>query len=425
MSREGRSSSLGPARSRSPAASDDEQVAARASESAQRRSAASARSRRSRSAAPGARRPAGRLVAHLDEPELRDVARDRRLHGVEALRRAAPRRPPPASRASARRRAGGSRPGGRTCAHADSTSSRISSPCRARRRRTSAVASAAGRLAGGADEQPRRRAAAATTCAGAGGRARRASSSPRRAPRTPGSARGRASVAPCARTSASSSSSSVSQTATAAAHATGLPPNVLAWSPGHEAPRPCRRRAGADRQPVRQALRERHARRGARRAAPTRRTCPCGRRPSAPRRGRAARRARRRARGRLASELGASSGMNAALAQHRLEQDAAGLGPTAASSDATSFGCAKRDAGEQRLERGALRGLAGDRERAAACGRGTSPRARRRRACPVALRAYLSAASIASAPELQKNACAPPKRVGELRRRAAAIGSVQ
>ena len=29
---------------------------------------------------------------------------------------------------------------------------------------------------------------------------------------------------------------------------------------------------------------------------------------------------------------------------------------------------------------------------------------------PVALRAYLSAASIASAPELQKNACAPPKR---------------
>ena len=32
---------------------------------------------------------------------------------------------------------------------------------------------------------------------------------------------------------------------------------------------------------------------------------------------------------------------------------------------------------------------------------------------PVALRAYFSAASIASAPELQKKACAPPKRVGQ------------
>ena len=31
-------------------------------------------------------------------------------------------------------------------------------------------------------------------------------------------------------------------------------------------------------------------------------------------------------------------------------------------------------------------------------------------AFPVALRAYFNAASIASAPELQKNACAPPKR---------------
>ena len=43
---------------------------------------------------------------------------------------------------------------------------------------------------------------------------------------------------------------------------------------------------------------------------------------------------------------------------------------------------------------------------------------------PVALRAYLSAASIASAPELQKNACAPPKR-SESRSASSAIGSVQ
>ena len=43
---------------------------------------------------------------------------------------------------------------------------------------------------------------------------------------------------------------------------------------------------------------------------------------------------------------------------------------------------------------------------------------------PVALRAYLIAASIASAPELQKNACAPPKR-SESSSASRVIGSVQ
>ncbi len=43
---------------------------------------------------------------------------------------------------------------------------------------------------------------------------------------------------------------------------------------------------------------------------------------------------------------------------------------------------------------------------------------------PVALRAYLSAASFASAPELQKKTVAPPKR-SESRPASAAIGSVQ
>ena len=64
-----------------------------------------------------------------------------------------------------------------------------------------------------------------------------------------------------------------------------------------------------------------------------------------------------------------------------------------------------------------------------------SPRARRRAAVegalerddagrPVARRAYLSAASIASAPELQKNACAPPNR-SESFAASSSIGSVQ
>ena len=43
---------------------------------------------------------------------------------------------------------------------------------------------------------------------------------------------------------------------------------------------------------------------------------------------------------------------------------------------------------------------------------------------PVALRAYFSAASIASVPELQKNACAPPN-LSERRPASSAIGSVQ
>ena len=38
------------------------------------------------------------------------------------------------------------------------------------------------------------------------------------------------------------------------------------------------------------------------------------------------------------------------------------------------------------------------------------PSSARTPALPVALRAYLIAASFASVPELQKNACAPPKR---------------
>jgi len=43
---------------------------------------------------------------------------------------------------------------------------------------------------------------------------------------------------------------------------------------------------------------------------------------------------------------------------------------------------------------------------------------------PVALRAHLSAASFASAPELQKNACAPPKRSDSFCDRSS-IGSVK
>ena len=65
-------------------------------------------------------------VPHLHEPELRDVARDGRLHGVDALARAAPRRARPASRAAAARRAAGSRPAARSFVVTPSTSRRSS-----------------------------------------------------------------------------------------------------------------------------------------------------------------------------------------------------------------------------------------------------------------------------------------------------------
>ena len=54
--------------------------------------------------------------AHLDEPELGDVARDGRLHRLVAVGAAAPRRARPGSRSPARRRCGGSRRDGRDAA---------------------------------------------------------------------------------------------------------------------------------------------------------------------------------------------------------------------------------------------------------------------------------------------------------------------
>src|SRR5215207_2743884 len=169
------------------------------------------------------------LVANLDEPELRDVARDGRLDGFEAavaqrlrdlgLRRElavvheAQDRALPFELAAHR------------------TSSRIASPC---------SSSSAVRVSGGVSRKvlspavptsrPRSRQSATTSPAGR--KSSTASSSP--SPRTFESRS--AIVAPCPTTAPSSSSSTASHTATAAAHATGLPPKVLACSPGTNAP---------------------------------------------------------------------------------------------------------------------------------------------------------------------------------------------
>ena len=97
-------------------------------------------------------------------------------------------------------------------------------------------------------------------------------------------------------------------------------------------------------------------------------------------------------------------------------------GPTTASSEAMSFARAKRTPGR--------RGSNGSRfeacpvaERAPAVRPWNELSSATIPLLPVASRAYLSAASIASAPELQTKACAPPKR-SESRCASAGAGSV-
>ena len=82
---------------------------------------------------------------------------------------------------------------------------------------------------------------------------------------------------------------------------------------------------------------------------------------------------------------------------------------TAARSASTSFGWTKRTPGRSGSNGARLAGCpvaesAPEVRPWKPPSRATTP------AFPVALRAYFSAASTASAPELQKNACAPPKR---------------
>ena len=82
-------------------------------------------------------------------------------------------------------------------------------------------------------------------------------------------------------------------------------------------------------------------------------------------------------------------------------------------SDRTSFGCAKRTPARSGANGSRFAGCPVTESEPIVrpwkpCSRAITP------ARPVALRAYFSAASFASAPELQKNACAPPKRSDSL-----------
>ena len=212
------------------------------------------------------------------------------------------------------------------------------------------------------------------------------------------------------RTLASRSSSTASTTAQAAAQTTGLPPNVEAWSPGANAPAASSETSSA---PIGSPFARPFA--SVTRCGPHaellegEEACPSGPTPvctssrqrSAPCAAASSAAAARK------SGLG---GMHAALALHRLEQDQAGVRPDGAPrASRRRSGGANATPGTSGSNASRFAGWPVT-DSAPSVRPWKEPSSATMPGLPVALRAYLSAASIASAPELQKNACAPPNR---------------
>jgi hypothetical protein len=112
--------------------------------------------------------------------------------------------------------------------------------------------------------------------------------------------------------------------------------------------------------------------------------------------------------------------MDTAFALHRLEEDRCRVG-----ADVLGQGRRRREhrAGKERLEAARLAGCPVT-ESAPSVRPWNEPSSVTIWLRPVTLRAHFSAASTDSAPELQKNACAPPKR-SERAAASSLIGSVQ
>ena len=115
---------------------------------------------------------------------------------------------------------------------------------------------------------------------------------------------------------------------------------------------------------------------------------------------------------------------DAAFAEHRLEQDQPDVvGLAALAATPTSFGGAKRAPARSGSNAVRFAGWPVTESAPAVrpwklCSSAITP------VLPVALRAYFSAASFASAPELQKNACCAAEALREHAPRAARAGSV-
>ena len=116
-------------------------------------------------------------------------------------------------------------------------------------------------------------------------------------------------------------------------------------------------------------------------------------------------------------------GDDPALAEHRLEQDAAGLAGDRGLERRDVVRLRERDTGSSGSNAARFAGWPVT-ESAPQVRPWNEPSSATTPCLPVALRAYFNAASIASAPELQKNACAPPNR-SESCSASCAIGSVQ
>src|SRR5581483_7793368 len=339
---------------------------------------------------------------HLDEPELGDVARDGRLHGVdphlaERIRHLRLRRQRPLPHELEDR----SLP--LEALHRPSTSRRTARPCssssgltvRGGVRRT---------VSAPAVQTSRPRENAASTTSAAGRPTSRASSSP--APRTSGNAA--RTSASLSRTPASSSSSIWSRTAQAAAQATGLPPNVLAWSPGWNAPARC---SQTTRQPI-----------GSPFASPLASVSASGRTPDCSKQKKVPVRPTPVC---TSSKTSSAPSSSASVLAACRNSGAAGRTPpspctgssrirpvsgrAAATSDSTSFSSAKETPGTSGSKAVRFSGWPVA-ESEPSVRPWKEPASATIPGRPVALRAYLIAASTASAPELQKNERPPPKR---------------
>src|SRR5581483_5743143 len=347
--------------------------------------------------------PAARM-AHLDEAELVHVARDRRLHDLVTL---APQR---VGELRLRRdRLGAHEALDRGVAlvavHAVSTSSRTAS---ARSISSGETTSGGASLRTFAPDvsatRPPSSAASTKGCAGTSSSA--PTSRPR--PRTStmcGSPASRArSCSPLARTRASSESSIVSHTASAAAHETGLPPNVEPWSPGANPP------------PTASATRS--APIGKPFASPFASVTRSGRTPSCskaknepvrPRPVCTSSNARSAPSSRAAARNAGWSGITPPSPRTGSSSTTPTSSAIAPCSAATSFGGTKRTPPSSGSKAARFAGWPVA-ESEPSVRPWNPPSSAITPGLPVALRAYLSAASFASAPELQKNACAPPKR---------------
>src|SRR3954447_617085 len=343
-------------------------------------------------------------VPHLDQPELVDVPRDRRLHYLMALVPECVRKlglgrdgllaDEPLDRGVALVAVHALKTSVRM-ASARSTSSPVTTSGGARRRTFGPDVSAT---------SPASSAASTKGCAGVSSSAPTRRPIPRASTTCGRCASPRRSVSPFAPTEVRRPSSITLYTATAAAHATGFPPNVEPWSPGTNPPAASSETSSA---PIGSPLARLLAR--ATRSSFTSSCANAKKEPVRPMPVWTSSSARTASRSLAAARNSRLSGMTPPSPSTGSRSTRPTSSPMAARSPSMSFGCTKRTLPRSGSKAARFVGWpVTDNEPVVRpwklCSSAITP------GFPVALRAYFSAASFVSVPELQKNACAPPKR---------------